>query len=154
MRLGGADGLNFLIPILLFIFAMALGEDYNILLMTRVREEAHDHGLSDALTRAVGHTGGTITSAGIILAGTFMVLAIAGGSDQSRQLGVTVAFGILLDTFFVRTLLVPSIAALLGRWNWWPSRLSRSSGTGTGGPGPLGVQEADGIQSPTERVTR
>ena len=122
MRLGGADGLNFLIPILLFIFAMALGEDYNILLMTRVREEAHDHGLSDALTRAVGHTGGTITSAGIILAGTFMVLAIAGGSDQSRQLGVTVAFGILLDTFFVRTLLVPSIAALLGRWNWWLPR--------------------------------
>jgi RND superfamily putative drug exporter len=125
IHLGRDSGLNFVIPILLFIFAMALGEDYNILLMTRVREEAHDHELKDALVRAVGHTGGTITSAGLILAGTFTVLAIAGNSDQSRQLGFTIAFAVLLDTFFVRTLLVPSIAILLGRWNWWPSALSR-----------------------------
>lgn len=125
VHLAGDAGLNFVIPILLFIFAMALGEDYNILLMTRVREEAHDHPLREALVRAVGHTGGTITSAGLILAGTFTVLAIAGNSDQSRQLGFTIAFAVLLDTFFVRTLLVPSIAILLGRWNWWPSRLSR-----------------------------
>ena len=125
LRLEGDAGINFVIPILLFIFAMALGEDYNILLMSRVREEAHDHALPEALTRAVGHTGGTITSAGLILAGTFTVLAIAGNSSQSRQLGFTIAFAILLDTFFVRTLLVPSIAVLLGRANWWPSRLSR-----------------------------
>jgi putative drug exporter of the RND superfamily len=124
IRLGGDDGLNFVIPILLFIFAMALGEDYNILLMTRVREEAHDHPVHEALVRAVGYTGGTITSAGVILAGTFAVLALAGNSDQSRQLGFTIAFAILVDTFFVRTLLVPSVAALLGRWNWWPSKLS------------------------------
>lgn len=124
IKLGGDPNLNFVIPILLFIFAMALGEDYNILLMTRVREEAHDHPLGDALVRAVGYTGGTITSAGLILAGTFTVLAIAGNSAQSRQLGFTIAFAILLDTFFVRTLLVPSIAAILGRWNWWPSGLS------------------------------
>ena len=125
IHFGGDQGLNFVIPILLFIFAMALGEDYNILLMTRVREEAHGHPLPDALVRAVGHTGGTITSAGLILAGTFAVLAIAGNSDQARQLGFTIAFAVLLDTFFVRTLLVPSIAVLLGRWNWWPSALSR-----------------------------
>jgi RND superfamily putative drug exporter len=125
LHVEGDTGINFVIPILLFIFAMALGEDYNILLMTRVRDEAHDHALPEALARAVGHTGGTITSAGLILAGTFTVLAIAGNSDQSRQLGFTIAFAILLDTFFVRTLLVPSIAVLLGRWNWWPSRLSR-----------------------------
>ena len=124
IRLGGDSGINFVIPILLFIFAMALGEDYNILLMTRVREEAHDHPLREALVHAIGHTGGTITSAGLILAGTFTVLAIAGNSDQARQLGFTIAFAILLDTFFVRTLLVPSIATLLGRWNWWPSSLS------------------------------
>jgi RND superfamily putative drug exporter len=124
LRLGGDSGINFAIPILLFIFAMALGEDYNILLMTRVREEAHDHPLREALVRAVGRTGGTITSAGLILAGTFSVLAIAGNSDQARQLGFTVAFAVLLDTFFVRTLLVPSVALLLGRWNWWPSALS------------------------------
>jgi RND superfamily putative drug exporter len=122
----GNGGINFVIPILLFIFAMALGEDYNILLMTRVREEAHEHDLREALVRAVGHTGGTITSAGLILAGTFTVLALAGNSEQSRQLGFTIAFAVLLDTFFVRTLLVPSIAVLLGRWNWWPSSLSRA----------------------------
>jgi len=125
LRLEGDAGINFVIPILLFIFAMALGEDYNILLMSRVREEAPDRALPEALTRAVGHTGGTITSAGLILAGTFTVLAIAGNSSQSRQLGFTIAFAILLDTFFVRTLLVPSIAVMLGRANWWPSRLSR-----------------------------
>jgi len=126
LHVGGDPGINFVIPILLFIFAMALGEDYNILLMTRVREEAHDRPLPQALARGVGHTGGTITSAGLVLAGTFTVLAIAGNSDQSRQLGFTIAFAILLDTFFVRTLLVPSIAVMLGRWNWWPSRLSRT----------------------------
>jgi hypothetical protein len=82
-------------------------------------------GLPEALIRAVGRTGGTITSAGLILAGTFTVLAVAGNSSQSRQLGFTIAFAILLNTFFVRTLLVPSIAVLLGRANWWPSRLSR-----------------------------
>ncbi len=127
IHLAGDGSINFVIPILLFIFAMALGEDYNILLMMRVREEAHDHGLKDALIRAIGNTGGTITSAGLILAGTFTVLAIAGNSGQSRQLGFTIAFAVLLDTFFVRTLLVPSIAILLGRWNWWPSALSRPS---------------------------
>ncbi|HET9847741.1 MAG TPA: MMPL family transporter [Candidatus Dormibacteraeota bacterium] len=125
IKLVGDASINFVIPILLFIFAMALGEDYNILLMTRVREEAQRHPLGEALVRAVGHTGATITSAGLILAGTFTVLAIAGNSDQSRQLGFTIAFAILLDTFFVRTLLVPSIAMLLGRSNWWPSALWR-----------------------------
>ncbi|TMD82945.1 MAG: hypothetical protein E6I74_06620 [Chloroflexi bacterium] len=130
IKLGGDSSINFVIPILLFIFAMALGEDYNILLMTRVREEAQHQPLGDALIRAVEHTGGTITSAGLILAGTFTVLAIAGNSGQSRQLGFTIAFAILLDTFFVRTLLVPSIAVILGRWNWWPSALFRVSVTG------------------------
>ena len=74
--------------------------------------------------RALAHTGGTITSAGLILAGTFVVLAIAGNSNQLRQLSFTIAFAVLLDTFFVRTILVPSVAVLLGRWNWWPSAIS------------------------------
>jgi RND superfamily putative drug exporter len=125
VHLGGDTGILFLIPILLFIFAMALGEDYNILLMSRIREEARAGALRDALTRAVSATGGTITSAGLILAGTFTVLGIAGGSGQASQLGYTVGFAVFLDTFFVRTLLVPAIAVLLGRWNWWPSALSR-----------------------------
>jgi putative drug exporter of the RND superfamily len=126
VHLGGDSGLNFVIPFLLFVFAMALGEDYNILLMSRIREEAHPHPeFRDALTRAIERTGGTITSAGLILAGTFTVLGLASNNAQAHQLGFTVAFAVLLDTFFVRTLLVPSIAVLLGRWNWWPSRLSR-----------------------------
>jgi RND superfamily putative drug exporter len=78
-----------------------------------------------AISHAIGSTSGTVTSAGLILAGTFAVLGLAGGSSQAQQLGFSIAFGMLLDTFFVRTLLVPSIAALLGRWNWWPSRLFR-----------------------------
>jgi RND superfamily putative drug exporter len=127
VHLGGDSGLNFVIPFLLFIFAMALGEDYNILLISRIREEAHTHkALGDALTRAIERTGGTITSAGLILAGTFTVLGLASNNAQAHQLGFTIAFAVFLDTFFVRTLLVPSIAMLLGRWNWWPSALSRS----------------------------
>jgi RND superfamily putative drug exporter len=121
------DGLNFVLPFLMFIFGMALGEDYNILVMSRIREEAHHHkSLFDAVTKAVGITGTTVTSAGLILAGTFTILGIVGGNEQVQQIGFGVAFGILLDTFFVRTLLVPCIVALLGRWNWWPSKLSRS----------------------------
>ncbi len=91
-HVGGEDALNFIIPILLFIFVVALGEDYNILLMARVREEARSHPLREAVTRAVGRTSGTITSAGVILAGALTVLAIAGNSDQARKLGFTIAF--------------------------------------------------------------
>jgi putative drug exporter of the RND superfamily len=122
-----SDGLNFILPFLLFIFSMALGEDYNILVMTRIREEAHTaDSLRQAVVTAIGITGNTVTSAGLILAGTFTVLGLSGGGNaQVEQIGFSIAFGILLDTFFVRTLLVPSVAVLLGRWNWWPSKLSR-----------------------------
>ena len=105
---------------------MALGEDYNILVMSRIREEsAKDVSLKLAITKAISVTGTTVTSAGLILAGTFIVLSVVGGSTEVQQIGFSIAFGILLDTFFVRTLLVPSVAVLLGRWNWWPSKLSR-----------------------------
>jgi RND superfamily putative drug exporter len=126
VHLGGADGLVFILPLLMFVFSMALGEDYNVLVMSRIREEARcDPSLSEALTRAIGVTGTTITAAGVILAGAFLVLGFAGGSSQTQELGFSIAFSVLLDTFFVRTLLVPSIAMLLGRWNWWPALLSR-----------------------------
>jgi RND superfamily putative drug exporter len=123
-----SGGLSFILPFLLFIFGMALGEDYNILVMSRIREEAHDDvTLRAAITKAVGFTGTTVTSAGLILAGTFGVLGIVGGQVEVQQIGFSIAFGILLDTFFVRTLFVPSIAVLLGKWNWWPSKLYRTS---------------------------
>jgi putative drug exporter of the RND superfamily len=121
---GGQLGINFTLPFLMFIFIMALGEDYNILVMSRIREEASVLPLAPAVYRAISSTGTTVTSAGLVLAGTFGVLALT-AEGQVRQIGTGLALGILLDTFVVRTLLVPSTAVLLGRWNWWPSALSR-----------------------------
>jgi RND superfamily putative drug exporter len=127
IQIGGSGGLTFFMPFLMFIFLLALGEDYNILVMSRIREEAHGLSLRQAITKALSTTGTTVTSAGLILAGTFAVFAIAGGGggQQVRDIGVGLAVGILMDTFLVRTLLVPSTAVLLGRWNWWPSKLGR-----------------------------
>ncbi len=122
VTIGGQAGLNFLLPFLMFVFLLALGEDYNILVMTRIREEAHSSALGPAVKRALNATGTTVTSAGMVLAGTFLVLTIAGGG-QVQQIGFGIAAGILMDTFLVRTLLIPSTVVLLGRWNWWPSRL-------------------------------
>jgi RND superfamily putative drug exporter len=124
VHIGGQDGLFFILPFLMFIFCMALGEDYNILVMSRIREETHhEPTIKAAVTKAIGITGTTVTSAGLILAGTFAVLGLVGGDESVQQIGFGVAFGILLDTFFVRTLLVPSIVVLLGKWNWWPSKI-------------------------------
>ncbi len=122
--IGGSGGVNFVLPFFMFVFLMALGEDYNILVMSRIREEAHELPLRDAVRRAIGSTGTTVTSAGLILAGTFLVLTLA-TTGSTRQIGIALAVGVLLDTFLVRTLLVPSAVVLLGRWNWWPSRLWR-----------------------------
>lgn len=125
--IGGNNGITFILPFLMFIFLLALGEDYNILVMTRIREEARHKDLRTAVIRAVGRTGPTVTSAGMVLAGTFAVLGVEAsgpGSSQIKDVAFGLAIGILMDTFLVRTLLVPSTVSLLGRWNWWPSRLS------------------------------
>ncbi len=128
IKLGHSGGLVFFMPFLMFIFLLALGEDYNILMMTRIREEAHKLPLRQAVAKAIGATGTTITSAGLVLAGSFIVLTIAAGSgsgaSQVRDIGLGLALGILMDTFLVRTLLVPSTVVLLGKWNWWPSKLN------------------------------
>src|SRR5262249_28431209 len=127
--LGQRGGLVFFMPFLMFIFLLPLGEDYNILMMTRIREEAQRLPLRDAVTRALSATGSTITSAGLVLAGTFIVLTVVAGSgsggEQGRDIGLGLALGVLMDTFLVRTLLVPSTVVLRGRWNWWPSKRSR-----------------------------
>jgi RND superfamily putative drug exporter len=131
VHLGGDSGLNFVLPFLMFVFLTALGSDYNILVMTRIREEAKKLPLREAVPHAIGVSGTTVTTAGVILAGTFAVLAVAGGSgsgaEQIRQIGYGIAAGVIMDTFLIRTLLVPSIAVLLGRWNWFPSKMSRHS---------------------------
>jgi RND superfamily putative drug exporter len=127
IELGNSGGITFILPFLLFIFLLALGEDYNILVMTRIREEAHHMPLRDAVSRAIGVTGTTVTSAGLVLAGTFAVFAIVGGGgsggSQIRDVGIGLAVGVIMDTFVVRTVLVPCTVILLGRWNWWPSKL-------------------------------
>jgi putative drug exporter of the RND superfamily len=128
IKLGHSGGLVFFMPFLMFIFLLALGEDYNILVMTRIREEAHRLPLPQAVAKAVGVTGSTVTSAGLVLAGSFIVLTVAAGGGSSgsqvRDIGLGLALGILMDTFLVRTLLIPSTVVLLGRWNWWPSKLT------------------------------
>jgi RND superfamily putative drug exporter len=128
IKIGHQGGITFILPFLLFIFLLALGEDYNILVMTRIREEAHRYSLREAVSRAVGFTGTTVTSAGLVLAGTFAVFAVAGasgsGGSMIREVGFGLAAGVLMDTFVVRTILVPCTVVLLGRWNWWPSKLA------------------------------
>ncbi|HEX6507120.1 MAG TPA: MMPL family transporter, partial [Chloroflexota bacterium] len=121
MSIGHGSGLILYLPFLMFIFLMALGSDYNILVMTRIREEALKRPLPEAVAHAIGATGGTVTSAGIILAAAFYVLTLGGGA-AGQQIGTAIAAGILLDTFLVRTLFIPSTVVLLGRWNWWPTR--------------------------------
>jgi RND superfamily putative drug exporter len=119
-----AGGLFSGIPFLMFIFLLALGEDYNILVMTRIREEASRIPLRQAVTRALERTGPTVSSAGLVLAGTFAVFALAVRSQPGGGVFIlaSIAIGILMDAFLVRTLLVPATVALLGRLNWWPSR--------------------------------
>lgn len=114
-------------PLLAFIFLVALGVDYNIFLMARVREEAQAAPTRSAMLTGLALTGGVITSAGIVLAGTFSVLAVL-PLVPLTQTGLTVAFGVLLDALVVRSVLVPALTFDVGERIWWPSRLSRRGG--------------------------
>jgi RND superfamily putative drug exporter len=120
-RLLGHPGVPWWLPPFLFVMLVALGADYNIFLMSRIREESRRLTTADATARGLALTGHVITSAGLILAGTFAALMLA-PLKSLQQFGFAVSAGILLDTFVVRSLLVPSIATILGRHNWWPSR--------------------------------
>jgi RND superfamily putative drug exporter len=112
-------------PLFAFIFLVALGIDYNIFLMARVREEAAaGMPTKQAMLKGLAVTGGVITSAGIVLAGTFSVLAVL-PLVALTQIGITVALGVLLDTFVVRSILVPALTFSLEERTWWPSRLGR-----------------------------
>jgi len=116
----GDAGFDASIPTFAFIFLVALGIDYTIFLMARVREEARVHGTREGMLRAISATGPVITSAGVILAGTFSVLMTL-PVTFTFNLGFMVALGILLDTFIVRTIMVPAAVELLGDKVWWPS---------------------------------
>jgi putative drug exporter of the RND superfamily len=119
----GVESTDSAFPLFVFVFLVALGIDYNIFLMTRVREEATDHGTRRAALIGLGATGGVITSAGLVLAATFGVLATL-PLTFTTQLGIAVALGVLLDTIIVRSVLVTALTLDVGRWMWWPSRLA------------------------------
>ncbi|HWT90985.1 MAG TPA: MMPL family transporter [Solirubrobacterales bacterium] len=117
----GSEGLAFNLELMAFVFLVALGVDYNIFLMTRAREEATARGTREGALAALVGTGGVVTGAGLILAGTFATLALL-PLEELVQIGATVAVGVLLDTFLVRALLIPAITYRLGDRAWWPSR--------------------------------
>ncbi len=123
--------IDFTMPLLAFVILVSVGADYNILLMSRVREESAT-ATRQGVARAVAATGGVITSAGLVFAGTFIAMTSSPVLGLVET-GTGVAAGLLLDTFVVRSLLVPSIAALLGRANWWPGERRRSIAPSLGG---------------------
>ncbi len=118
----GFDRLDDGVPLLAFVFLVALGVDYNIFLVTRAAEEAKGHGARQGMLRSLAATGGVITSAGILLAAVFAVLGVL-PLVVLAQLGVVICVGVLLDTLVVRTVLVPAIALILGDRFWWPRRV-------------------------------
>ncbi|HEX6870191.1 MAG TPA: MMPL family transporter, partial [Micromonosporaceae bacterium] len=117
--LGGQDGTNSRVLLYSLIFLVALGVDYNILLAVRIREELGRHGIAGGIRVAVTRTGGVITSAGLILAGTFAVL-MTQPLNSLLQFGFAMAVGILLDTFLIRGILVPALLHLVGARSWFP----------------------------------
>ncbi|WP_170944591.1 MMPL family transporter [Rhodococcus sp. 14-2483-1-1] len=117
-------------PLFAFLFLVALGVDYTIFLVTRTREETPRHGTRAAIVRAVSATGGVITSAGIVLAAVFCVLGVL-PLITLTQLGIIVGLGILLDTFVVRTVVIPALFTLIGPKIWWPNRIDSSETANT-----------------------
>lgn len=120
----GFSGTDSSVPLYGFVFLVALGVDYNIFLMSRVREESLRHGVREGVTRGLTATGGVITSAGVVLAATFAALSVIPLAFLV-QIAFIVAFGVLLDTLIVRSLLVPALVLDIGPAAWWPGRLSR-----------------------------
>ncbi|MEA2282349.1 MAG: putative drug exporter of the superfamily [Solirubrobacteraceae bacterium] len=118
-------GIDPSLPLLCFVFLVALGIDYNIFLMARVREEAQRHGTREGTLRGLAVTGAVITGAGIVLAGTFATLAVL-PLVFLTEIGFVIAFGVLLDTFIVRSVIVPALAIDLGPRIWWPSAMARA----------------------------
>ncbi|HET7658206.1 MAG TPA: MMPL family transporter, partial [Bacillales bacterium] len=120
----GTDAMQGLIPLYAFVFLVALGEDYNIFMISSIWNNRRHMPLKQAISEGVSQTSSVITSAGLILAGTFAVLAVL-PLQVLVQFGTVTAIGILLDTFIVRPLLVPAITTVLGRFAFWPGKLWR-----------------------------
>ncbi|MFE2125765.1 MMPL family transporter [Streptomyces amritsarensis] len=134
----GFSGTDASVPLYGFVFLVALGVDYNIFLMSRVREESLVHGVRQGVLRGLTTTGGVITSAGVVLAATFAALMVIPLAFLV-QIAFIVAFGVLLDTLVVRSLLVPALVIDIGPRSWWPGNLARASRTA-----PAGIRQPGG----------
>jgi RND superfamily putative drug exporter len=135
----GHAGATFFLPLLLFVLLVALGADYNIFVTSRIREESATRPIRQGIRAASARTGAVITSAGVILAGTFAAL-MTSPLQVLVQMGAAVALGVLLDTFIVRSILVPALTALFGDWSWWPG-------------GPRGIRAPRREPPPSASVT-
>jgi RND superfamily putative drug exporter len=140
-HLFGFAGADTSVPLLIFVFLVALGIDYNIFLMTRVREESARLGTRQGALTALAATGGVITSAGLVLAGTFAVLATL-PLVEFTEIGVAVALGVLLDTIVVRSVLVTALTLDIGRHIWWPSALAKPGPSAPANPEVSPVTDA------------
>ncbi|NLX10761.1 MAG: MMPL family transporter [Chloroflexi bacterium] len=123
--LAGVEEITWFVPFFMFVFLVALGVDYSIFLFGRIKEEVAYHGIREGVHIAVARTGAIITSAGVILAGTFGAM-MSGEIMGLIQIGFAVSVGVLIDTFVVRTMLDPALAALFGRWTWWPGGVPKA----------------------------
>ncbi len=138
----GFNGATFFLPLLVFVLLVALGADYNIFVTSRIREESETRPIREGIRIASARTGAIVTSAGVILAGTFAAMTTA-PLQVLFQVGAAVAMGVLLDTFIVRSLLVPALTAVFGDWSWWPGgpkgirALRARDGTPPAGPTPM-----------------
>jgi RND superfamily putative drug exporter len=138
----GESGLMFMLPVIMYMFVVALGTDYNILMVSRLREEAREgRSPREAAAIAVKHAGPTIAAAGLILAGSFSSLSLAGNSLLA-EMGFALGFGIAVSAFVMAMFFTPSLTALIGHWAWWPGhgdedRSGRHQST-TRSPEPVG----------------
>jgi RND superfamily putative drug exporter len=126
----GHSGVSYFLSLIVFVLLVALGSDYNIFLMSRVREESDRRGVHEGIRVASARTGAVITAAGVILAATFASMAVS-PLRMLLQIGVTVAVGVLIDTFIVRSMLVPAITSLFDKWAWWPWHRQRVRAAGS-----------------------
>ncbi|NJP46274.1 MMPL family transporter [Actinacidiphila epipremni] len=141
---GRGDGLIFLLPIIMYLFVVAIGTDYNILMIARLREEAQEgRNPREAAAEALKHAGPTVGAAGLILAATFGTLMLSGNSFLT-QMGFAVAFGIVMAAFVMAMFFTPSLTALIGHAAWWPGHADRSTKQELPGSGPLGGPGASG----------
>jgi RND superfamily putative drug exporter len=152
--LGGEPGVLFLLPILVYLFVVAIGTDYNILMIARLREEAAaGNEPRAAADLAVEHAGPSVVSAGVILAGTFGSLLLAGVAFLT-QMGAAVTVGIVLAAFVISVFLVPAVTALIGRRAWWPGRVDRPLAGHGAEPDQLAEVEPTGNGSARSRSAR